>query len=64
MTDQEIRAKALELTIQAMSLIPPERLNEMIEDGFKKDGEDTVTYPFIFHCDRIERYIREGVKVK
>jgi len=62
MTDQEIRAKALELTIKAMSLMSAEAFKQMTVDGFEKSGEDSVTYPFIFHCDRFEEYIRTGIK--
>jgi len=64
MNDQEIRAKALELTIQAISLMPENKRIEMMEDGFRKDGEDTITYPFIFHCNRFEEYIRTGNKIR
>ncbi|MDR0496810.1 MAG: hypothetical protein LBH42_04275 [Treponema sp.] len=59
MTDQEIRAKALELTIKAWSFLSEDVKKHMI-DGFKSNGDDTVTYPFVFHCRRFEEYIREG----
>jgi PleD family two-component response regulator len=61
MNDQEIRSKAIELTIQAISLISDDELDTMMK-GFKQSGNDTVTYPFIFHCRRFEKYIREGVE--
>ncbi|MDR2942889.1 MAG: hypothetical protein LBV17_09890 [Treponema sp.] len=58
MTEQEIRAKAIELTIQAVSLMPEAGREQMINNGFRMSGNDTVTYPFIFHCHRFEKYIR------
>ena len=63
MTDQEIRAKALELTIKAFGFAAPESIKTMVE-GFKSSGDDHITYPFIYHCDRIEKYIRTGEKIK
>ena len=62
MTDQEIRAKALELTISAMALSAT-GLSGML-DAFKKSGEDHITYPFIYHSERFEKYIRSGEKIK
>jgi len=62
MTDQEIRAKALELTINAMAL-SVEGFAKML-DGFKQTGEDHITYPFIFHSERFEKYIRTGDIIK